>query len=128
MKKALSLALIIMLSLPANAAWADFFYGHYESLLKHHVKTGITINDIRLNAVDYEALSREVKRSESDYNLLLKELATFDTALLKNREEKIAFWINVYNIGSMKIIVDHYPVDSIRSRKINWLGMLGIAD
>lgn len=28
----------------------------------------------------------------------------------------------MYNIAAIKTVVDHYPVDSIRSRKINWLG------
>lgn len=41
---------------------------------------------------------------------------------MKSREEQIAFWVNVYNIGAIKTIVDHYPVDSIRSKKIQWLG------
>jgi hypothetical protein len=45
------------------------------------------------------------------------------SAVLQSREERIAFWVNVYNIGALKTIVDHYPVDSIRSRKINWLGL-----
>ena len=39
----------------------------------------------------------------------------------------MAFWINVYNIGAMKMILDHHPTDSIRSRKINfWKNPWGI--
>jgi hypothetical protein len=54
---------------------------------------------------------------------LLGELASFNPETLGNREDKMAFWINVYNIAAIKTIIDHYPVDSIRSRKINWLGL-----
>jgi len=115
------LSLMFFLLQAVIASGADFPYGNYEALLKLHVKSGVTINGIRLNAVDYAALSSESRRPDSYYSMLLKELAAFDPSTMKSREEKIAFWVNVYNIGAMKTIVDHYPVDSIRSRKINWL-------
>lgn len=122
MKKIWQMALVMLVSLPVIVSGAEFNISHYESLLKRHVKTGVEINSIQLNAVDYAALAKEAKQPSSDYSLLLKELASFDSTSLKSREEKIAFWVNVYNIGAMKTIVDHYPVDSIRSKKINWLG------
>lgn len=116
------LVLVIVVSLPVIASGADFNYSHYEAVLKRNIKTGITINSIRLNAVDYNSIAREAKQPVSDYSILLKELAAFDPVTLKSREEKIAFWVNVYNIGAIKTIIDHYPVDSIRSKRINWLG------
>ena len=123
MKRVWLLILMMVVSLPVIASGADFNYGHYEALLKRHVKIGATINGCRLNTVNYAALTREARQPDSDYSLLLKGLAALDTATLKTREEKIAFWVNVYNIGAMKTIVDHYPVDSIRSKRINWLGL-----
>lgn len=122
MKMAWIVSLLVFTILPSIALGADFNYGHYEELLKRNVKSGVVVNGIRLNAVDYSSLNRESKRPDSDYSLLLAELSAFDTAVLKSREEKIAFWVNAYNIGAMKTIIDHYPVDSIRSKKINWLG------
>lgn len=122
MKKILIIVALMVMTLPLLAAAADFSYGHYESLLKQRVKLGVTINNIRVNAVDYAVLRQDANRPDSDYSLLLKVLATFDPATLKSREEQIAFWVNAYNIGAIKTIVDHYPVDSIRSKKIQWLG------
>jgi hypothetical protein len=116
------LILVLFASLPAIASGADFNYSHYEALLKRHIKAGVSINNIRLNAIDYNSLAREAKQTDSDYSMLLKELAAFDPGTLKSREEKIAFWVNVYNIGAIKTIIDHYPVDSIRSKRISWLG------
>lgn len=113
---------MIVAALPVLASGADFNYSHYEALLKRHIKTGVSINSIRLNAVDYNSMAREAKQAGSDYSILLEELAAFDTVTLKSREEKIAFWMNVYNIAAVKTIIDHYPVDSIRSKRINWLG------
>ena len=112
----------ILICIPLLAFGADFSYGTYEALLKQQVRTGVIIDGIRLNAVDYDALAQEAKRSDSNYSRLVNELSAFDPTSLKSREEKIAFWINVYNIGAIKTIVDHYPVDSIRSKRINWLG------
>jgi Protein of unknown function, DUF547 len=123
MSKAQLFVSLVLGLLPVLASAADFPYDHYATLLKQHVKTGVTIDGIHLNAVDYTALSREAKQSNSDYRLLLKELASFNPVTLQSRAEQMAFWVNVYNIGAMKTIVDNYPVESIRSRKINWLGL-----
>ncbi len=31
-----------------------------------------------------------------------------------NRNEQFAYWINFYNALTIQVVVDHYPVDSIR--------------
>jgi hypothetical protein len=122
MKRWFVAALIIM-CLSSGVFGADFSYVHYEALLKHHARTGVVIDGLNVTAVDYAALASEAKRPDSMYSLLLKDFAAFNPASLETREEKLAFWINVYNIAAIKTIVDHYPVDSIRSRKINMLGI-----
>jgi hypothetical protein len=122
MKRLWPLVMMLVAALPVLASGADFNYSHYETLLKRHLKTGVSINSISLNAVDYNSIAREAQQPGSDYSILIKELAAFDPATLKSREEKIAFWVNVYNIAAVKTIIDHYPVDSIRSKRINWLG------
>jgi hypothetical protein len=114
--------MVLVAALPVIVSGADFNYSHYEAVLKRHIKPGVSINNISVTAVDYNSMTREAKQPGSDYSILLKELATFDPDTLKSREEKIAFWVNVYNIGAIKTIIDHYPVDSIRSKRINWLG------
>ncbi|MCM2358167.1 MAG: DUF547 domain-containing protein [Geobacteraceae bacterium] len=123
MKRITTFSLILLLLVPAMAIGADFDYAHYEALLKHHVRPAVKVDGISVNAVDYTSLARDAKNPGSDYSLLLRNLAAFYPASLKSREEKIAFWVNVYNIAALKTIVDHYPVDSIRSKKINWLGL-----
>jgi hypothetical protein len=124
MKKILLMLLVSsVLSIPMTSSGADFVYAPYEALLNRYVKPDVTIDGIGVNAVDYTALARDASKPDSPYTVLLKTLAAFDPAMLGSREEKIAFWINVYNIAAIKTIVDHYPVDSIRSRRINWLGL-----
>jgi len=37
-----------------------------------------------------------------------------------SRDEKIAFWVNIYNLKILDIITDNYPIDSIRVRRLWW--------
>lgn len=58
----------------------------------------------------------------SAYSKLLGQLSTFNPGTLPTREDQIAFWIDAYNIGAIKMIIDHYPTNSIKSAKINIFG------
>ena len=62
--------------------------------------------------VDYNAL----RRKRSDLGKLLREFETLDPNEYKSwaKEDKIAFWINAYNLHLMAIIVDNYPIKSYR--------------
>jgi len=60
------------------------------------------INEIKIQAfasssgkVDYSALSSS--SAYEHYRQTTRRLQTFDPALLKSREERLAFWINLYN-------------------------------
>jgi hypothetical protein len=62
--------------------------------------------------VDYRKLKQK--------RLKLKQLLNEFAKLKRNeynfwpREDKIAFWINAYNLQMLKIIVDNYPIESYR--------------
>ncbi len=43
----------------------------------------------------------------------LVELATVDPDSIQDTRERLAFWINMYNATTLKLICDHYPVKSI---------------
>lgn len=123
MKKLYSIFFCILMLSWVPAAAADFNYAHYASLLQHYVKPGVKIDGIAVAAVAYTALAGEAKKPDSDYSLLLEQLAAFKPETLPGREEQMAFWVNVYNIAAIKTIVDHYPVESITGKKINLLGL-----
>ena len=114
---------LVTLFLAAPTQAAPFDYRPYESILHRFAKTGVAIEGIDVTAVDYTGLAAEAKQSSSNYTTLLSDLRSFNPETLDSREDKIAFWINVYNIAAVKTIVDHYPVDSIRNKKIHWLGL-----
>ncbi len=97
----------------------SFDYTIYGRLLKKYLREGGTIDGTGLNTLDYRGLYREKQNPSSDYNRLIEQLRSFDPASLSGRNSRIAFWINAYNIGAIKMILDHYPVGSIRSFKIS---------
>jgi tetratricopeptide (TPR) repeat protein len=62
--------------------------------------------------VDYVGL----KDNPTILDSYLNEVAELDTEVLNfmPRNEKLAFYLNVYNALTLKVIIDHYPVKSIR--------------
>jgi len=59
--------------------------------------------------VDYSGLAKEPR-----WKRLLSKLAEMDPSRLGSREEKLAFWINAYNIFAIDLVILHSPVKSIR--------------
>lgn len=113
--------LIIFFGILHVAIAARFDYSDYAGFLNRYVVEQQKIKDFTLNVVDYAGIQKSLKEPGSLYENILKQLEDFDPGTIQNREDEIAFWINAYNIGAIKMIMDHYPVDSIRSTKINWL-------
>jgi hypothetical protein len=99
-----------------------FDNSNYAALLKGFTRAG-KIGGISVTAVDYAALAKQAEDPESLYSRTLDDFASFDPAALRSKKAAKAFWMNAYNIGAIKMIVDHWPVDSITSRKINLLGL-----
>ena len=86
-----------------------------------HEKCGVVLNSnfIRNNGrVNYKLLNRK--------RLVLKQLLDEFDRLDRRRYEswddsdKIAFWINAYNLQLLNIIVDNYPIRSSRILRIIW--------
>lgn len=77
-------------------------HGRLDALLRAHVSEG--------GWVDYRGLQRDAARLDR----YLEELAAapFDEL---GRDEKLALLINAYNAFTLKLILEHYPIDSIRS-------------
>jgi len=99
---------IMVFSMPVVSFAEPFDFTEWGSLLKRYVKPHV-IGDIRLNAVDYGRL-----KTDPGFSRLISGLEKFAPSIFKLREEKMAFWINVYNIFAVKKVVDHHPLESIR--------------
>lgn len=116
------LGLMLVLILPTAPLAASFDFAPYAKLLGTYLSVNRQIHGIPANTLDYARLNREQSAKGSDWRLLLAALADFDPQSMTERNERMAFWINVYNIAAIKTILDHWPVDSITSSKIHWLG------
>ena len=99
--------LMICVVLAPSSAWAFDFSG-WGGLLKKYVEP-TTIAGVRLAGVDYVAIKKDPA-----YSKLVADLKSFSPATLKTDKEKMAFWINAYNVMAVKMVVDHYPVESIK--------------
>jgi hypothetical protein len=68
--------------------------------------------------VDYAALQGEARASLEAYLKDLSATCAIDYEKW-SREQRLAFWINAYNAFTVQLIVDNYPISSIR--KIGFL-------
>jgi len=65
----------------------------------------------------------DYKRIRKNKNIFNSVIHTFSTTVIDetwSNSEKIAFWINVYNAFTIKLIIDNYPVSSIKEIKKPW--------
>ncbi|MBI3181529.1 MAG: DUF547 domain-containing protein [Myxococcales bacterium] len=92
-----------------SAVDACTFFEHqhsgWDAIVRRYVQAGW---------VDYSALRRDGAGELSAYLRSLESVCRghFDTW---TREEKLVFWINAYNAYTVKLVLEHYPVRSIRS-------------
>jgi hypothetical protein len=85
----------------------------------HDKCAGILENYVDDNGmVDYKVLSRR----KTELSRLLNEFAQLDPDEYSSwsKEDKIAFWINAYNIKMLEIITNNYPIESSRILRIFW--------
>ncbi|WP_445381172.1 DUF547 domain-containing protein [Robiginitalea sp. IMCC43444] len=80
----------------------------WDQLLKKHVKESGLVNYQSFQQ-DYSKLSK-----------YLKDLADHPPTSKWKREEILAYYINLYNAGTVQLILDNYPLASIRDIKRPW--------
>ena len=80
-------------------------HGEWDALVKKHVA--------QHGMVDYAGFVKDKKALQHyvDY------LSTHQPSAKWSKNEKLAYWINAYNAFTVKLIVDHYPVKSIKDIK-----------
>lgn len=90
-----------------SAPTSDATYAEWHTLLKEvsEMKGSVT-------TVDYAAL----KANPTKLNAVLEKLTALSSEEFSkfNENERLAFYINAYNAFTLKLIVDHYPVKSIK--------------
>ncbi|OGB92718.1 MAG: hypothetical protein A2Z31_01085, partial [candidate division NC10 bacterium RBG_16_65_8] len=80
----------------------------YARLIEAHVRPGV-IGGIRLTMVDYRGI-----KTDPNYTKALQAFAAVTPEQLQTTKERLAFWINAYNLLAIKAVLDQYPVKSIK--------------
>ncbi|HEX4962551.1 MAG TPA: DUF547 domain-containing protein [Thermoanaerobaculia bacterium] len=94
-------ALLAVLAAPASAA-APPDYTAWGGLLTKYYDPAKGMN--------YKALKANDKKTLDD---LRHQLGTVDVVAL-SRPDQLAYWINLYNVNVVGVVVDNYPVSSIK--------------
>lgn len=79
------------------------------------LKTYVSVHDDGINRVAYAFVRNADRQALSTYitNLESTPISRY------NRDEQLAYWVNLYNALTVKLVLDEYPVDSIREIKIS---------
>lgn len=78
---------------PDYKLWQDLLSKHYDPA----------------RGMDYKGL----KQDKAVLDRLRRQMAAVDVAAL-SKPEQLAYWINLYNISTVNVVAEGYPVDSIR--------------
>ena len=70
----------------------------------------ITDHPTGVSRVDYAAVTSTDRAALDQYVGRLEETPVSSL----NRDEQLAYWLNLYNAATVQLILDNYPVDSIR--------------
>lgn len=80
-------------------------HAEWNLLLKKHVTQD--------GMVDYQGFLKDKKQLQ----VYLDKLSANKPTSKWSKSEKLAYWINAYNAFTVKLIVDHYPIKSIKDIK-----------
>lgn len=95
------LALGLLVSIQACAQEADL-HASYHALMKTHTNAE--------GQVDYDGLVPKA----ADLKMYLDRLSKVDVESLSSKEEKMLFYVNLYNAATIDLILDNYPTTSIK--------------
>ncbi len=88
----------------------------WDQFLKRYVKIGNGENTDGVNLVNYRGVSADDKNGLQSY---IQQLSDVDIRQL-NRDEQLSFWINLYNALTVDLIIENYPLASIRDLDKPW--------
>ena len=85
---------------------------------EHRAWTGLLARYVVEGRVDYAGIHRDARAAVSTYLDALSGVSR-DCYADWSRAQRLAFWINAYNAYTVELVLEHYPVRSIRA--IGWL-------
>ncbi len=83
-------------------------HSSWDKLLKKHVDTDGNVN--------YKNFAKDIEQLENYLNYLAQNIPSKIAA----KDEQLAYYINLYNAWTVKLIVENYPLKSIKDIKNPW--------
>ena len=103
-------------------------HSQWQTVLDKYVRT----HESGVNRVDYGAIKNDGSTELKSYVTMLQSIDPRQY----NKQEQFAYWVNLYNAATVQLIVDNYPVESIREIKdgfisfgpwgIEWIKVAGV--
>lgn len=104
MKKIILILILISLSIQSQ----NFDYTNYNQFLKNYVS--------EKGNVKYD----KIKSNKAQLTETIKQFQNDQPNEKWSRNEKLCYWINTYNVYTIKAIIDNYPAKSIRDIENVW--------
>jgi hypothetical protein len=100
------LALLLFLSI--NAFSQNFDYKNYDGFLQKYVsnKGNVSYDKIKANKPELDAIITQFEKTQPTDKW--------------TKNEKLAYYINAYNVYTIKVVVDNYPTKSIKDISGAW--------
>ena len=97
------------------------------SALDRFLQTYLVSSSANNSVTQGANLIRYAEVSQADHDALNNYIAKLEgiRASELNRDEQLAFWINLYNAKTISVIVENYPTESIRAIKSSFLDFKG---
>lgn len=113
---ALTLLTALLSAVPLSAREPDL--AGYNALLRAYVKPAVR-EGVQLMVVDYPRLKADPRFAQT-----VETIRNHPLAELQGRNEKLAYYINLYNIAALNVVVQNWPIrsinDLIRGQDIIW--------
>lgn len=100
--------IVLLLFLSISGFAQNFDYKSYNQFLGNYVSEKGNVN--------YD----KIKTNKSELDVVIKQFEKNKPNNQWSREEKLAYYINAYNIYTLKIVTDNYPLKSIKDIPNVW--------
>ncbi|NIT61179.1 MAG: DUF547 domain-containing protein, partial [Aliifodinibius sp.] len=110
---------LFLIAVNSTYAASSDFDSLYGQLLATYWRPTVNINDINTTVFDYAQMKKDADNSQSLFKRTLSAIEQTNPSQLKDLNAKKAFWLNAYNFAAIRLVINHYPVDSIRSLHIS---------
>ncbi len=100
--------LIVLLLISATSFAQNFDYKNYNQFLVKYVSDNGNVNYDKINS------------NKTELDAIIKQFEKLQPAEKWAKNEKLAYYINAYNVYTLKVVIDNYPTKSIKDIDNAW--------